>query len=279
MATKSFDWRGDVSLYSRTADCGLSIPIENRVFQDYSFGHGRNSNLNVRKLLSTPYRKSYQLACVDAFRELGSFAISPATRLHYTAKAGNLATCFLGFSIHTGETYYRKSAELGLLASIFDLTSDGLDFAPSAIEKFRRLSRAILDKNAADILLTLMDQKRMGCLEQNGLDRGIGALRVIVKHLLADSNWRNEGQIIDSGILFQVVDDVLDYARDIKTDHLNFLKHDSSNDYLQALLRWDFEGQFRTSQNTLVLFGAIRRAKALAHKIAFRRGDVTHSPS
>lgn len=218
--------------------------------------------------MSAPYIGSYQLAYIRALRELRQFRGSRVSQLRYAAKAGNLATCFLGFSIHRGEEYYQRAADLGVLASIFDLASDGLNFDCAATDKFRHLSLTILGGEAADILFALMDQKKAGAIPRNGLDRGIAALRVILKHLDAEEAWASDNQIARSGILLQVVDDVLDYSQDITTAHLNFLRYENSSAYINALLEWDFETQLHAGQHTLVLFHAIRRAKAIANDFA-----------
>src|SRR5205814_1293726 len=136
-------------------------------------------------------------------------------------KSANLAICFLGFAIERGEGSFRRSADLGMLASIFDLVSDGLCYKLAAYEQFERVARTTLAPEVAGLLFKLMQKKKNGDLELRGLERGAKALEIIIKHLRVESAWPRSSDIIDAGVILQLVDDILDYRVDLRSQHLN----------------------------------------------------------
>src|SRR5438105_381298 len=136
-----------------------------------------------------PYFATYQQAWTLAWHQLRYFNIPLINRVRYGIKSANLAACFLGFSVQRGEQNAQRSAELGCLASIFDLTSDGLKFDEQALAQFSHLVTSTIDCEGAKILLELMDCKRAGSLRFDGLYRGVSALQIIIKHLRAEDAW------------------------------------------------------------------------------------------
>lgn len=210
------------------------------------------------------YVRTYQKAWALSRACLRKFDISQQTRLHCAAKASNLSMCFLGFSIHRGEAYFNRSAELGVLAAIFDLVSDQLKFDSRGVRCFSDLLREVLEPELAAISLDTLNRKKEASFVLSGLERGIPALRVIIRHLHAEESWVTESDVIRVGILCQIVDDVLDYRSDFRRDELNFLKQEGWQQYVQGLLHWDYHVQFRGSQYPLVLFYVVERAKKFA---------------
>ncbi len=208
------------------------------------------------------YLRTYQLTLFLARRYLSEFHLSQRNRLFYSIKAANLGLCFLGYSIRSGEAYYRRSAELGVLASIFDLASDGRHFDATAVRKFRSVVDAIANDETARMILDLLDRKQQRQLPVHGLERGVDALRIVLSHLLVQDSWPSEAKIYDVGILCQTVDDLLDSEGDLTRGELNFLRYSDSKKYMQMLMAWDYEEQFRCCPHSFVLFYAIKKARS-----------------
>jgi hypothetical protein len=217
-----------------------------------------------------PYVETYQKACTLSRAYLSNFDVPAISRFRYITKSGNLATCFLGFSTEIGEEYCQRSAELGALASIFDLTSDGLHFDEGAIGRFEALVQEILGSELAALCSDILNQKRSGSFELDGLYRGVPTLKIIVRHLRAEEFWPNENEIVKAGVLCQIVDDVVDYRDDMARGGLNFLKHENWPTHLKNLMDWDYEKQFSASKYPFVLFRVFKQAKAIAAKLATR---------
>jgi len=209
------------------------------------------------------YLQSYRAAWSLAQAPLHQLEVGFKNRIKYAIKSGNLAVCFLGFSINSGAEFIRRSAELGL----FDLVSDGLDFEPRANRLFTIIVREYLADQVSNILLELMERKKNKIFSTGGLERGVDALRVVIKHLKSERAWTNYSDIFSVGVFLQVVDDLLDFRNDIARGELNFLRHEDLHDYIPRLIEWDYREQFRYSKYPLVLFYAIERAKSVGAAI------------
>jgi hypothetical protein len=129
--------------------------------------------------------------------------------------------------------------------------------------------------DTAKIIFDLMERKQAGRLQVHGLDRGVDALRIVIKHLGAEEVWKSDAEIYEAGILCQIADDILDYKDDIARDALNFLRHDGFHLHIQKFLRWNFERQFRTSQHPAVLFKVIRMARKRAIELVANSSLLT----
>lgn len=216
------------------------------------------------------YLRTYQLAVFLARRHLSEFQLSPYDRLFYIIKAANLAICFLGYSIHSGEAWFRRSAELGVLGSIFDLASDGRHFAPTAVRTFRSVVDAITAGETRRMILDLFDRKERRQLPAQGLERGVDALRIVLSHLRVEESWPSEAKIYEVGVLCQVVDDLLDVEGDLARGELNFLRHPNSTNYIQMLMAWNYEEQFCNCPHSYALLYAIKKAKNKAKRLLAR---------
>jgi hypothetical protein len=214
-----------------------------------------------------PYLRCYQQAWVLSLNQMRQFDVPLRARLGYGIKSGNLAASFLGLSIRSGPEPIRLSSELGMLAAMFDLVSDGLHFDPCATHLYCKLARDTLDPPVADILLQLLERKAKHAFAHGGLDRGIDAFRVVIKHLRSEEVWQNPADVALTGTLLQVVDDVLDYGHDIRYGELNFLRDRELQDHLVDLVEWDFATCFADSKYPAVLFHAIKRAKTISTRL------------
>lgn len=223
-----------------------------------------------------PYVATFKRACALSRIYLPRFRISTAREIRYGVKSGNLAMCFLGFSSYRGDEYYQRSAELGVLASIFDLTSDRLKFDDSAVQRFEELVGDILSPELASHSLNVLIQKKCGNFGSDGLDRGAPAMRIIIQHLGADNFWPHDSDVLEAGMLCQIVDDIMDFEHDLARGELNFLQHENWTFYANRLLHWDYERHFCTSQYPLVLFETFKFAKRKAAKLLRQKSLRDH---
>lgn len=212
----------------------------------------------------SPFVETYLLSLKFTFSQLRGFDLPPSSRARYAIKAANLSLCFLGFSIHRGREALKRSAQVGMLASLFDLGSDGLHFRPSALAQLQAIVTTTVDHDTAAIIFELMERKRARQIQLCGLERGIDALRIITKHLQSEKMWESEAQFREVGILCQVVDDILDYENDLALGDLNFLCFEDPMPYVEKLLTWRFKEQLVASAYPSVLFKVILRAQAKA---------------
>ena len=167
-----------------------------------------------------------------------------------------------------GRRYFRKAAELGSLASAFDLVSDGLRYEASAVSRFRLLAAHVLQCDAAEALLQLLSQKMHGALRVDGLSRGSDATQIILKHFGCESRLFELSEGVEEiGVLLQIVDDVLDRKQDARKGHANFMNSVAARDHLASLLKWDYRETFKESQYPLCLMAAIRLSKARAARL------------
>lgn len=214
-----------------------------------------------------PYLRSFGLAVNIAWRDLRRFDLGLTGRLQYCLKAGNLAVCFLGFSVQSGEASYRKSAELGALASLFDLTSDGLGYSSRAVGAFQTAVDAIVDREAQTEIMAVLETKRQKAFRVEGLERGTSALRFIIKYFGVEHHWRSGREIAEVGILLQIVDDILDMDRDLQIGELNFLTSAAAPSHLSALLNWNYREKLSYAPHSFFLIKVIDGASCKARRL------------
>lgn len=212
------------------------------------------------------YLLTYCLAAGAAYRASRRIDVPLRTVARYTCKSGNLAVCFLGLSVHAGYAAFKRSAELGMLASLFDLVSDELRFNDRYLRYFRDVLTQTVSPEVEAVSAYLLETKKNHSFRMSGLERGVGAFRAIIKHLESEADW-NDFQIVRSGIMLQIVDDLLDHRQDLARDELNFVRGGEAVSHIQSFLRWDYRREFSESKHPMVLFAAIRRARAIALKL------------
>jgi hypothetical protein len=213
------------------------------------------------------YLLTYCLAAGAAYRASRCIDVPLRTVARYTCKSGNLAVCFLGLSVHAGYAAVKRSAEIGMLASLFDLVSDELRFNDRYLRYFRDVLTQTVSPEVEAVLVDLLEIKKSSSFRMSGLERGVGAFRAVIKHLESEAGWPSDFQIIRSGIMLQIVDDLLDHKQDLARDELNFVRGGEAVSHIQSFLRWDYRREFSQSKHPIVLFAAIRRARAIALKL------------
>jgi len=133
-----------------------------------------------------------------------------------------------------------------------------------------------LDHDNTQFALGVFREKKYGLLGSDGLERGVPALKVITKHLESEGEWPFYGGATQVGKLCQIVDDVLDYRKDMDEGGLNCLASKSASVYLRKLVEWDHQLEFRKSRYPKILFLVINFGKFRARRMLLKRegGDV-----
>ncbi len=153
-----------------------------------------------------------------------------------------------------------------MMSSLFDLVSDGLQYKQSAVKEYENICVRILSPLSCKLLVDLLQAKRNKQIPRDGLQRGEIALIVVLDHLLELETFGKSHSTREVGELFQVVDDLLDFDDDNKSDHLNFLKGKSAGNELKKLLDFKLSKLFTRSPKPFVLLKAISWAEAIAER-------------
>jgi hypothetical protein len=186
------------------------------------------------------------------------------SRLKHSTKAGNLSICFLGFATKFNAKAVQKSAELGMMSSLFDLVSDGLRYEVSAVEKYLNKCEEIFSQSSSRILTDLLQAKKKNQIPLDGLKRGEIALIVVLDHLGELEEFNKLQSTSEIGELLQIVDDLLDFEEDAKSNHLNFLKGANGEVGLRKLLDRKISSLFEKNPKPYMLLKAINWAEAIA---------------
>ena len=196
-------------------------------------------------------------------------------KLKNAVKGGNLTICFQGFIPKGYKGKLDACAEIGALAATFDLLSDGLNFDQDAYKHFNTYCEETLRPDSYKFLTNLLIAKRENTLRQHGLERGVYAIEIILRHLDVRSEWDKNLDVEKFGIRSQIADDLLDYEKDAKSNHLNFIKTRSAKDIIQDYIDWDYEKDIQISAYPFILSIVLRKSKEKAYQIL--RSRITSS--
>ena len=236
-------------------------------------GNALPSNLPVGELnVQEPWRSveavfESRSLCRKYTAELG---ITDKELKKYFGKARNLALMYVGFSQKGITKESLGAGRAAFLSCAYDVCSDWR----SNPAEFRPVLEKILEQESSPSLtqkaLDLFDKDINGVLETDGLERGVVALEFIVE-MMEIRNQLETGfgmSIGKLGILFQIVDDVLDIEEDIENGDENCLLSSNKDHYLDFLIQNFNEEQlnqiFTHSSLLKVLIGkAVKKATDL----------------
>lgn len=155
------------------------------------------------------------------------------------------------------------------LCCAYDVVTDWRSFSPELRECFEKQLRRLAPKREANLLMDLYWTELRSSLKNDGLERGVIALEVILG-LVGSGAYFSQFGVHRLGCLLQVLDDVLDLERDTANgetncllgpsaaQHLDFL--DENKRGLRALFRKD--PPLRS-----VIERAFRKAQILGHEL------------
>lgn len=198
----------------------------------------------------------------------------------FSIKAANLSINFAGFSTRADFDLSDRCACLAIMSSLYDVVSDFAKYNAEIWDRTRSYQAKLLSPGASEILDRLLDEKRRGEIGYYGLDRGVSAVKIIVTEFGQLEQLDDTSVIEQIGRCCQIADDLIDYERDAKSEHLNYLRTDSATDLTRAYVEWDFEPYLSDKPLSLVLRYALQRAKRIAVKeLASREAEQSRSPS
>jgi hypothetical protein len=207
---------------------------------------------------------------IHGLRYLTGLEITPAELKRYFGKSTRLALCYSGFAQDKSYGEAAGAGKAAFLSCAYDVASDWRDKSdPKWAHEFEKIVRAEASPELAEMAIKLYRNDVNGRLEQDGLERGIVALRFILEMMGLQSAYWEKTDIDHLGILLQIVDDVWDYEKDLKAGDENCLSSARRNKYLQMLVdEMHDEHIQRLFPNGGVLLAVIKRARKKAEQMS-----------
>jgi len=207
-------------------------------------------------------------AAFTAVQQSFAHARQLAIRWHewprYYLKSVNLALCYFGFARKGDFKGARCAGRAAFFCCAYDVVTDWRNFDRSALHVFEKLVTQELPENLAELAIALLRQEQEGALTQDGLSRGVDALRFICRLVGSEEHIRTRLDFENLGLVMQIVDDVLDWEEDWRTQQLNCLASSSRENHLNRLVQFDL-GQFTNLfPHATVLAHVVRTAQRKA---------------
>lgn len=157
----------------------------------------------------------------------------------YYFKSINLALCYRGFIPDNNLGAARRAGRAAFYCCAYDVITDWRQFCASGRRWFQGLLKAELPADLNDLVFRLYEQERTSQLGQDGLSRGIEALKFVTGLIGSSQYIRRNLNFDELGITMQIIDDVLDLAEDKRMGEMNCLLSGRREKYLQMLLSFD----------------------------------------
>ncbi len=124
-------------------------------------------------------------------------------------------------------------SQAGVASTLYDISSDWWKSLSIYRWKLLFALRELGWEEAAKIGIDLFDKDIEGKLENDGLERGVTTLEYIIASGWTDFlNQMNSSTVHTLGFFLQIVDDILDYEEDIKTDDTNCFRSCNADNYV-----------------------------------------------
>ncbi|MGA3028003.1 MAG: hypothetical protein ABSF98_24890 [Bryobacteraceae bacterium] len=215
--------------------------------------------------------------CCTCFRSLGharALGIRRQEYGRYFQKSIDLALCYAGFDAGGRVASAWRAGEAAFLCCAYDVVTDWRGFARDSRGAFEHiLCLRTHDRRLRQLALGLYDQEKSNTLNDDGLERGAIALRLVLSIMKCNDThsplWTN---VDAAGRLLQIVDDVLDYEGDLMRGEANCLISPRRCIYLRQLLGSLDQAQFREMLGRFdgVLLTVINRARLKAEMFLYR---------
>lgn len=206
-------------------------------------------------------------AFVRSLQYAGVLSIARRERVRYLKKSIRLGLCYAGFGVPWNIIKAWKAGEAAFLSCAYDVVTDWQYFDEKARSAFESILSELSEPETQELALTLYDKDSNNQLSEHGLERGVVALRFILKTMgcetQREASW---GDLDDLGQLLQIVDDVFDFEDDAAVGDQNCLSTENRDLYLGRLL----EGLSR--ENCRRLFGRGPSVLVLAIAHARKKG-------
>jgi hypothetical protein len=188
-------------------------------------------------------------------------------RKRYWHKNIGLTLCYRGFSPWNNWKSLSGAARAGFYCCAYDVLTDWRHFSESDFEIFKKLFSK-LDKELQEIVFKLYStEKNNQPLKNDGLERGIIALRFISKLMNVENYIESHTDFEELGTVMQIVDDAEDIEEDKKYGDTNCLFSERKNIYIQKLLDFNVSKFKEIFPNSSVLVKEITKAQRIVGSI------------
>lgn len=190
---------------------------------------------------------------IHSLRYASELQITPQEWKRYLGKSAYLAFCNAGFVQNISIKQASGAGKAAFLFCAYDVCSDWREKnEPRWAKTFEKIVRCEASPQLAEAALSLYQRDIDGELTQDGLERGIVALRFVLEMMGLQSFYEQKVDVNKLGTLLQIIDDVLDYEKDILAGDENCLTSARRNDYLRILVE-----EFDDIQNLFPYGGAL----------------------
>jgi hypothetical protein len=172
-----------------------------------------------------------------ALKYLVELEISRSEFVRYMGKCAYLAYSYAGFAVNGSEAEARGAGKVAFLSCAYDVASDWRD---ERDRKWRMKLQSIFETEVPAELaiqgIELYDRDINGQLDNDGLERGVIALKFVLETMGVTEEYSKKTDIEKLGILLQIVDDVLDFEEDQASGDENCLLTERREEHLKALV-------------------------------------------
>lgn len=176
----------------------------------------------------------------------------------YFTKSSNLALCYCGFASQFSVRSILGAGKAGFLCCAYDVVTDWRGFASQDVVQFQTILSCLVRPADQALAMDLLRAEESGQLSNDGLSRGPIALR-FVSNLM--------GICLEPtrlGILFQIVDDVIDFEEDLADGQMNCLNSNNRVLYLRMVLDYPMAELRQNFPYAKVLISVIQSARKKA---------------
>lgn len=176
-----------------------------------------------------------------------ALGIGGADWSRYLKKAIFCSWCYVDITSARGLSQLAAVGEAGFLSAAFDVCTDWSQSRQLGVAHFDHLVAAyVTDPETRQLASELYRVKCAGGFRDDGLERGIPALRLVLRAIGRASDKQQQwGSLEEVGRALQLVDDVLDVEQDRRRNELNCLLTPEGAHHARRLLAlWD-DGQFQ----------------------------------
>lgn len=185
----------------------------------------------------------------------------------YLFKTFNLALCYRGFATSRSISDSIRCGQAAFYCCAYDVITDWRNFDPDLRVWYEKLLTNNVPAEIARLALDLYRDDRENQLERDGLSRG-GIAAEFITRLVGNFDEVNSRFSVEYlGVLFQLVDDVLDIDEDIRDNATNCLLSSSRDDYLKMLIIFDFTTLLRVLPHAHILVLVAKKAQNQAQRL------------
>ncbi len=156
----------------------------------------------------------------------------------YLRKSANCALCYVGLGQRRGIVEAWRAGQAAFVSTAFDVLTDWRPIDDAGARTFRAIVASfVVDSTTRQVAEDLFVSKRNGAFGHDGLERGIGALRYIVRVMGCEpaclARW---GDLDVVGETLQLIDDILDFEDDVRRGELTCLTSPRARTYLGTFI-------------------------------------------